>query len=59
MSKYGSLSCGAWRQAMKPIEASVIADEYIPIKPASDTPLLLAMAYIMLKEDSPENPTID
>ena len=119
MSKYGSRSRGAWRQAMRPIlgydrkfhnqndrldlvkaklillwgsnpawnsypsamnnlirakeagakiiaidpmyttTASVIADEYIPIRPATDTPLLLAMAYVMLKEDSPEKPMID
>lgn len=39
--------------------AGVLADEFIPIRPATDTPLLLAIAYVMLTEDSPARPLID
>ncbi|AKL94355.1 anaerobic dimethyl sulfoxide reductase chain A [Clostridium aceticum] len=39
--------------------ASVLADEFIPIRPATDTPMLLAIAYVLITEDSPEKPLID
>lgn len=39
--------------------AAILADQYIPIRPATDTTMFLAMAYVMLEEDSPENPMID
>jgi len=40
--------------------AEVFADEWIPIRPATDTPMLLAMSHVLLTEDDPEtNPLID
>jgi anaerobic dimethyl sulfoxide reductase subunit A len=39
--------------------ASVLADEWIPIRPATDHTMLLGMAYTLIKEDSPANPLID
>jgi anaerobic dimethyl sulfoxide reductase subunit A len=39
--------------------ASIFADEWIPIRPATDTTMLLAMAYVMLTEDTPAAPLID
>lgn len=39
--------------------ASVLADEFIPIRPATDTTMLLAIAYVLLEEDSVQNPLID
>lgn len=39
--------------------ASSLADEFIPIRPATDTPMLLAIAYVLITEDSPKNPLID
>jgi anaerobic dimethyl sulfoxide reductase subunit A len=40
--------------------AEVLADEWIPIRPATDTPLLLALSHVLLMEDDPEkNPLID
>lgn len=40
--------------------AKVFADEWIPIRPATDTPLLLAMSHVLLTEDDPKsNPLID
>ncbi|UEB34046.1 molybdopterin-dependent oxidoreductase [Finegoldia magna] len=31
--------------------AAVLADDYFPIRPATDTPLILAICYLILKED--------
>ncbi|MCW5851539.1 MAG: molybdopterin-dependent oxidoreductase [Anaerolineae bacterium] len=39
--------------------AQVLADEWIPIRPATDIALLLGMAYVMITEDSKTNPLID
>ncbi len=39
--------------------ANVLADDFIPIRPATDTPLLLAIAYVLITEDSPKKPLID
>lgn len=39
--------------------AVALADEWIPIRPGTDSALLLAMAYVMLKLDSPTTPLID
>ena len=39
--------------------ARVLADEWIPIRPGTDVPFLLSMAYILFTEDSKTNPLID
>jgi anaerobic dimethyl sulfoxide reductase subunit A len=40
--------------------ARVLADEWIPIRPGTDTPMLLAIGYVLLTEDDPAtNPLID
>jgi anaerobic dimethyl sulfoxide reductase subunit A len=40
--------------------ARVLADEWIPIRPGTDTPMLLAIGYVLLTEDDPvQNPLID
>lgn len=39
--------------------AMVLADEWVPIRPATDSAFLLGMAHTMLTEDSPEFPLID
>jgi anaerobic dimethyl sulfoxide reductase subunit A len=40
--------------------AVALADEWIPIRPATDTTLLLAIAHVLLMEDDPSNnPLID
>ena len=35
--------------------AEMIADRYIPIRPCTDTPLILAICYVLLTEDNKEN----
>lgn len=38
----------------------LIADEWIPIRPTTDHPMVLGMAYVLITEDDPEsNPLID
>lgn len=39
--------------------AAVLADEYIPIRPATDTTLILGMAYVLITEDTENNNLID
>lgn len=39
--------------------AQVLADEWIPIRPGTDTAMLLAMGYVLITEDSSTNPLID
>lgn len=39
--------------------ARILADEWIPIRPATDAAMMIGMAYVMIKEDSPTRPLID
>ena len=39
--------------------ASILADEWIPIRPATDHAMLLGMAHTLITEDTPGNPLID
>lgn len=39
--------------------AAIYADEYIPIRPATDTTLILAIAYVLLIEDEKQGGLID
>jgi len=39
--------------------ARILADEWIPIRPATDAALLLGMAYVMITEDSQTKPLVD
>ena len=39
--------------------AMALADEWIPIRPATDHTMVLGMAYTLITEDSPTNPMID
>lgn len=38
--------------------AAVLADDYYPLRPATDTTLLLALSYIIIKKDEKANHTI-
>lgn len=39
--------------------ARILADEWIPIRPATDAAMMLGMAYVMITEDSAARPLID
>ncbi|MDQ7093731.1 molybdopterin-dependent oxidoreductase [Desulfosporosinus sp. PR] len=39
--------------------ARILADEWIPIRPATDAAMMLGMAYVMITEDSSIRPLID
>ena len=39
--------------------AMILADEWIPIRPATDHAMVLGMAHALITEDNPKNPLID
>ncbi len=68
----GGSPCYNWLQAKKAgakfifidpyfnSSAQVLADEWIPIRPGTDTAMMLAVGYVLISEDDPAtNPLID
>ena len=39
--------------------ARLLADEWVPIRPATDQPFLMGMSYVLFTEDTPARPLID